>query len=222
MPALTRPAVKVCGLTRPADVELAESAGADYVGAILAGGPRHLDGDVALQLLGTARRAGRVAVFGGQSPDAIARLADAGGLAAVQLHGGATAETLSWLGARIGAARWAVVRVRGATFPHDEVDALGDVADAVVLDAHVEGALGGTGTALPWGALAEAIAAWRTRVPGVRFVLAGGLRAEVVGTAIRCLAPDVVDVSSGVEQAPGIKEPGRLRAFLAAVESVDG
>jgi phosphoribosylanthranilate isomerase len=92
--------------------------------------------------------------------------------------------------------------------------ALFAAADAVVLDSYSAAALGGTGVALPWGELASAVEAARSRA---RLVLAGGLRAETVGSAMRALGPDVVDVSSGVESAPGIKDPAKLKAFRDAV-----
>jgi phosphoribosylanthranilate isomerase len=90
-------------------------------------------------------------------------------------------------------------------------------ADALVLDAKVPGQLGGTGVALDWAALANDVSAWRAAHPGVRLVLAGGLTPENVQRAIGLLGPDVVDVSSGVESAPGIKDPERLQAFVDAV-----
>jgi phosphoribosylanthranilate isomerase len=84
----------------------------------------------------------------------------------------------------------------------------------VLLDPRVDGALGGTGATLDWDALADAVAAVRGAVP---LVLAGGLTPENVARAVSTLAPDVVDVSSGVESAPGVKDPARMAAFVAAV-----
>jgi phosphoribosylanthranilate isomerase len=84
----------------------------------------------------------------------------------------------------------------------------------VVVDAYSPNTLGGTGIALPWDALSEVVATIRR--PG-RLVLAGGLRPETVATAVRALAPEVVDVSSGVESSPGVKDHTKLRAFRDAV-----
>jgi phosphoribosylanthranilate isomerase len=92
--------------------------------------------------------------------------------------------------------------------------ALFSAADAVVLDAAVDGRLGGTGVPLPWATVARALDGVRGSAP---LVLAGGLRAENVGLAIEALAPDVVDVSSGVEAAPGVKDHERMRRFAEAV-----
>jgi len=86
-------------------------------------------------------------------------------------------------------------------------------ADAVVLDARVPGRLGGTGVALEWARLRDAVDRLRE---GRVLVLAGGLTPDNVAAAADVLAPDVVDVSSGVERAPGIKDHARMCAFAAA------
>ena len=93
---------------------------------------------------------------------------------------------------------------------------------AGVLDAHVVGQWGGTGVALDWSGLQDAVASLRASVPGVRLILAGGLRPSNVIAAIRLLSPDVVDVSSGVESAVGVKDPVLVEQFVAAVHSAEG
>jgi phosphoribosylanthranilate isomerase len=77
--------------------------------------------------------------------------------------------------------------------------------------------LGGTGVALPWSELSGYLAPWRAGLP---LVLAGGLRPENVGMAIGALSPSVVDVSSGIESAPGIKDHQRMEAFCDAVHGL--
>ena len=97
-------------------------------------------------------------------------------------------------------------------------------ADGVVLDAWVAGALGGTGTTIDWRALQAALRTVRDAPEAsALLVLAGGLTPENVRTGITLLAPDVVDVSSGVESAPGIKDHTRIQRFIAAArgDSVD-
>jgi phosphoribosylanthranilate isomerase len=91
------------------------------------------------------------------------------------------------------------------------------VGDGLLLDAAVPGKLGGTGVTLPWAELAEPLRELRRFK---RIILAGGLRPENVGQAIAALSPDVVDVSSGVESSPGIKDHGRMREFRDAVDHV--
>ena len=89
----------------------------------------------------------------------------------------------------------------------------------MLLDAKVPGRLGGAGVPLPWGSIARAIE--RIRGSG-RLVLAGGLLAENVAEAVAALAPDIVDVSSGVESAPGIKDHTRMRDFQRAAKRSSG
>src|SRR6185295_13997803 len=107
---------------------------------------------------------------------------------------------------------WAVIRVSGSELPPDAL-ALFSVADAVVLDAKVPGQLGGTGTTFDWDPVARTLDRLRARS---RIVLAGGLNPDNVAHAIRVVAPDVVDVSSGVEASPGVKDHPRMRAFRDA------
>jgi len=214
------PALKFCGLTRPDDARHAAYLGAAYVGCIFAGGPRLVSADAARVIAATARdvvgaelpvRA--VGVMGEVNARAAANLAHAAGLDVVQLHADPDAGDVTALRQHWSGEVWAVVRVRGADLPA-HTGALFDVADAVVLDARVDGGmLGGNGVALPWAALADALAPLRGRTP---LVLAGGLRPENVGAAVAALAPDVVDVSSGVERAPGVKDHTRMAAFAAA------
>ena len=107
---------------------------------------------------------------------------------------------------------WAVVRVTDA-LPAG-VDELFESADALLIDARVTGSLGGSGVAVDWAALRSQLA---SRRGNGRLVLAGGLTPDNVARAVATLRPEVVDVSSGVESAPGIKDHARMRAFAAAV-----
>jgi len=208
------PAVKVCGLTRPEDAERAEVLGAAYLGVILAGGPRLVTTARAAEVLGPPRPGvRRVAVFGAQGVDEVARVRDTLSLDVVQLHGAATPDAVAWLRAGGEAAPWPVVRIAGGQLPPEAAD-LAAAAGVLVLDALVPGQLGGTGVALDWPALAGAVGVLRAGVPGVQLVVAGGLRPGNVRAMCRVLLPEVVDVSSGVEVSPGIKDPARLAQFL--------
>ena len=137
---------------------------------------------------------------------------DAAGLDVVQLHADPTAEAVAELRRRYDGLVWAVLRTSG-TLASDRAAELFAVADAVLLDAQVAGALGGTGHTLDWPALRAAVD--RARGGGT-LVLAGGLTPVNVAAAIAALAPDVVDVSSGVERSPGVKDHSRMRAFAQA------
>lgn len=210
--------VKFCGLTRPEDARVAVESGASYLGVIFAGGPRLVDAARAREILGEASsRVKRVGVFGTQPVDEIARVADGVGLDVVQLHADPDSSQVQKVRERTGRVVWGVLRIAGATLPAGAAE-LFDAADAVVIDARVAGALGGTGTRVDWLGVRDALGGVRGERP---LVLAGGLDPEVVGDAIAALAPRVVDVSSGVERAPGIKDHARMRAFMAAVARRD-
>jgi phosphoribosylanthranilate isomerase len=206
--------IKFCGLTRAEDAVQAAALGADYIGVIVAGGPRHQTPDGALRVLaGTVPPPKRVAVIAEQSVSEIVDLVRALSLNVVQLHADAGTERVREVREAARVETWAVIRVDGASLPPSTAD-IAEAADAIVLDARVAGRLGGTGVTLPWAQLAEPIQSIRRRT---RIVLAGGLSPENVEEAIAAIAPDVVDVSSGVESAPGIKDHERMRAFRDAV-----
>lgn len=212
--------LKFCGLTRAVDAAAVVAVGGNYVGVIFAGGPRAVTPaqarEVFAPVAGTAVR--RVGVFAAQAADAILRIADEVALDVLQLADGDTRAACVGLRARFGGALWPV--------SHTAPDAMGaapdveawfsDGADAVVLDAAVAGKLGGTGVALNWAALVPTVRLLQARG---RVVLAGGLRPENVAEAVAVARPDVVDVSSGVERAPGVKDPERMRAFARAARA---
>lgn len=208
-------AVKFCGLTRATDTAAAVAVGADYVGVIFAGGPRRLTNVQAIDVLTPARGAAlTVGVFGAVPGEDIARAAAEVRLDIVQLHGDARPSDVAELRRWFTGPVWVAVRVRDSALPAGATD-LFDCADAVVLDAHGAGALGGTGVALDWPRLAPVLPPAQLR--NAAFILAGGLRPGNVADAVRILAPDIVDVSSGVECAPGMKDHGMMRAFTDAV-----
>lgn len=209
-----RPEIKFCGLTRPDDAALAASLGVRYVGVVLAGGPRNVSVEHAARVLdagGTSVL--RAGVFRGADDPELDNAAQVARLNVIQLHNDPTADDIARARARTQSAVWAVVRVEGTSLPAT-LPELFDAADAVLLDARVPGRLGGAGVALPWNALADGIAAARGRG---KLVLAGGLTPENVRDAVHALAPDVVDVSSGIESSPGVKDADRMRRFVEAV-----
>ena len=215
-------AIKFCGLTRVVDADFAEQAGAAYLGAILASGPRLLTA-VQAQLVLAQRRAGvqRVGVFGPQSDADILRTADFLELDVIQLHGDPADIQVRALQKATTTPIWPVVRVAGTVLPPEARD-LAALTGWVVLDAKTVGQLGGTGVALDWNALQESVEQLRQDVPQVRIVLAGGLTPLNVALAIGLLHPDIVDVSSGVESAPGIKAASAITQFVSAVLTATG
>lgn len=218
-------AAKICGLVRAEDAAAAASAGARYVGAILAGGPRLVTPTAARDVFEHAGTATRVVVVGHEPVDDIVRAGMAAGADIVQLHGDPSPRMVLDLRERWPGGIWAALRVPANAFDHERATALFAVADGVVLDAFVEGALGGTGVAIDWRALQAPLQTIRdSEEASALLVLAGGLTPDNVRTAIRLLSPDVVDVSSGVETSPGIKDHARVQRFVAAArgDNVDG
>lgn len=206
--------IKICGLTRSVDAEYADAAGVEYLGVIFAGGPRERTPTQARDTL-AGRRARKVGVFADQAEHAIAEAAETVGLHVLQLHGGVDPERVERVRAATGKEVWAVVRTVDGILTA-EIAELCDAADALLIDAHVPGQLGGSGVRVPWDRLGESLDALDYHP---RIVLAGGLTPENVAEAIDLVAPNVVDVSSGVESSAGVKDHARIRAFVAAVRS---
>ena len=202
---------KICGLTRAQDAAAAVAAGADYLGVVFAGGPRRVTTQAAAEVRAAAGDVPLFGVFGEQSVDEILRISRATAIAGAQLHGAYRREDAARLRAE-GLRVWRVVRLAG---PEDfgilrESTA---EADAVLVEPRVAHATGGTGIALDLTLACEA----RARLAGGAMVLAGGLTPETVAAAVALVRPDIVDVSSGVERLPGIKDPDKIARFLEAV-----
>ncbi len=204
---------KICGVTRPHDAAFAVEHGAARIGVVFAWGPRVVTVDAARAIVGAA---GEVPVIGVVSADAsishLLSLADAAGLRGLQLHGASSVTTARALAAA-GLEVWRVATIgTGATL--DAVLLQGSqAADVVLLEPMVAGRTGGRGIPLDLSLAREA----REVLAGHRVALAGGLTPDTVGPAIQFVGPDMVDVSSGVEDAPGIKSPERVARFLEAV-----
>lgn len=210
-----RTRVKVCGITRVEDALVAVEAGADALGFIFAESPRRVSvaqaGEIVSQIPPLVTPIG---VFVDEPPEVVAEVARAAGLRAVQLHGGESPECARAL--RSLAPVWVVkaFRVRGES-ALAEIGRYRECCDAVLLDAFVPGSAGGTGKVFDWSLAERAVAC------GVPLFLAGGLHPGNVAEAVRRVRPYAVDVSSGVEAGPGVKDHERLRAFLGAVRDAD-
>lgn len=236
-----RPVLKVCGLTRVADLRCAEGAGADYCGCIveIERSPRSLTRGQAA-LLARGCRAQPVLVVEDMPLPELVDLAEAAHAAAVQLHGAADAQYLTALVEALagGAAIWrsiglpaqardrpaeaedhpAQTEERPAQARPQVAEALAEIAacqaagvSAVVLDTRTPEGTGGSGRTCDWDAAAAIIAEAELPV-----ILAGGLSPENLREAIEATSPSGVDLSSSLESAPGRKDPARLRALAAA------
>lgn len=207
------PAIKFCGLTRPEDAAMAVRLGASYTGVILASGPRLVTEARAAEVLADVPDVvGRVGVFADQSPMEIARIASTLRLRAVQLHGVVDVRRVADVRAVVDAEVWPVIRISGDELPIVAA-AIAAHSDVLFLDSLVQGAHGGSGVSFDWEGLATKVQGLRQ---GKRIILAGGLRPENLSRAIAAIGPDVVDVSSGVESTPGIKDHDRMRLFRDA------
>lgn len=193
--------VKICGVTRLDDALHAARAGAEAIGLnFWPGSPRcvtpALGAEIAAALPAGVRRVG---VFVDASRADIAAIAERVGLDTIQFHGDESpADCDGWRYATIRA-----VRVRG---PETLAAAADYPVDFILADAWVAGQHGGTGQRVPLE--------WLAGVPRQRLILAGGLTAESVAEAVRAVQPLGVDVASGVESAPGIKDPEKVERFI--------
>lgn len=201
--------VKICGVTTAEDAALAASLGATAVGMVFwPGSPRAIDVDRARQIaMALPPFVSAVGVFVDQSVDDVSEVAEAVGLDAIQLHGHEDPTDYAGLGRRL--IKSVAVRDRSA-----EADAVNVPARAtVLLDAHDPVKHGGTGQTIDWS-VAGSIAKLRP------VILSGGLTPASVDLAVRAVRPYAIDVSSGVESAPGRKDPTKLRAFFSALREL--
>lgn len=203
---------KICGLTRPEDAELAVREGAAILGVVFAGGPRQVDVARARAIVDAAGAVPVFGVFGDQSFSDIVRVVETAGLRGAQLQEGGHPDAVAALRRR-GYLVWRVWSV--AADPPLDASQVPRHVDGILLEARVPGGSGGKGIRIPLALARQA----RDLARPARVVLAGGLSADNVAAAIRAVAPDVVDVSSGVESAPGIKDPARLTRFLEQVRA---
>lgn len=201
--------IKHCGITSVEDAHRAAEAGAWALGMVFwPGSSRRCDLDEA-QLIGAAlrRTVHLTGVFVNARLDEIDLAAQAVGLDFVQLHGDEGPSFCGEVARRTGAKVIKAVRVRSrATLQA----AAAYHTDFLLLDAHVEGMFGGTGQTVDWQLLRDA----RLRAP---VILSGGLKPDNVAAAIAATRPFAVDVASGTELAPGVKDPAKLQAFHEAV-----
>ncbi len=200
--------IKICGITRMADLAVAVESGADAVGFVFAESPRRVTADAVRRMMrDLASHVLRVGVFVDENPSEIARIVAAAELDRVQLHGFEDPMIRELVGTRVLKA----FRARDAGVL-EEIPTWD--ADTFLLDAWSPEVAGGTGATFDWSIA--------RRAQGLgRMILAGGLTPQNVGRAVTEVRPFGVDVSSGVEASPGIKDPAKIRAFIDAVRAAD-
>jgi len=209
------PAIKICGISTAETLDAVIAARADYAGFVFfPPSPRHVTmANAALLGARAAGRITRVGLFVDADDAAITAAVAAARLDVVQLHGKETAERAAQVKAMTGLPVWKAISVATAA-DITRADAYCGAADLMLFDAKTpKGTLpGGMGLSFDWSLLA----AWKNRAP---WGLAGGLSVENVAEAARLTGAPLVDTSSGVESAPGIKDMARIKAFCAAARS---
>jgi phosphoribosylanthranilate isomerase len=210
------PRIKICGVTTAADAALAARLGADAVGLnFYPGSPRAVSEQTARAIVAALPPfVEPVGVFVNESFDSMRAVAQRLQMRTVQLHG-----------ERIGVPPSDGYRYLPAFAVRDRASLIaldaylemcrvaGQMPAAILVDSHVAGAYGGTGQRAPWDLLAD----YRPIVP---LILAGGLTPDNVAEAVRRVRPWAVDVASGVESGPGVKEAEKMRRFIEAVRLV--
>lgn len=222
---VSRVRAKVCGVMTPRDAAVVAEAGADFMGVILSPGyARSVPHERALAIY-EAAPARRVGVFVDAAADEVIRVAGALSLDVIQLSGSETTDVVARIGAAGGWGVWKTVHAGAPVAESPVVEAAAPVAEAAVpyaavadgilVDSGDSGRPGGTGRTYRWEGVGRQV---RGAIGSATFIAAGGMNPRNATAAVQALAPDVLDVSSGVEGAPGTKDPGRTRAFVRAVK----
>lgn len=203
--------VKVCGITNLADALAAAEAGADALGFVFyEASPRFISLDTAAQVIRQLPlHIVKVGLFVDAPEELVFHAVSQCGLSLLQFHGSETPEDR----VQFGLMSMKAFRIRDAA----SLESLPDYStDAWLLDAYSPDKAGGTGKTFNWELAAEA-QRW-----GRPIFLAGGLTPENVAQAVRLVHPYAVDVSSGVESAPGKKDAAKVQAFIRAAKAADG
>jgi phosphoribosylanthranilate isomerase len=216
--------IKICGIRNVSDALAAAEAGADAIGLNFYTKSRRFVGrDVAREIV-DAMPAGmlKVGVFVNQDPAEIAAIASEVGLDAVQLHGDEAPEVVARLTRRVRVVRAERCGAGGLEPMARYIErcaGLGRLPDAMLIDADAGMEFGGTGKVANWDLITDT----RFQFASVPIILAGGLSAQNVAAAISAVRPNGVDVASGVEQSPGVKDHEFIRQFVkAARRAFDG
>ena len=208
--SVTHTRIKICGITRPEDAQAAVAVGADAIGLVFyADSSRAVSIDQAIRIAAVVPPfVSLVALFVDELADEIMRILECVPIDLIQFHGDETAAFCQQFGRP-----WIkALRVR----PETDVGAACHTyhaARGLLLDSWQEGVPGGTGKTFDWQ-----VASQELPLP---LILAGGLNAGNVGAAIGIVHPAAVDVSGGVEQSPGIKDPEKIGQFISAVRAAD-
>jgi len=204
--------IKICGVTNARDAKASVELGAHLIGLnFYPQSPRYIEPKVGRQIVeALPTNTGAVGVFVDGNADEIRKTANAAGVRCVQLHGNFSPEM-----ARELAGEFRVIRVF-STHPQFRPEDVSLFPDSdVLIDAHHPVLPGGTGRTCNWQVARATLAFTRF------LILSGGLNADNVASAINAVAPHAVDVCSGVESAPGVKDHRAIENFVAAVRKAE-
>jgi len=198
--------VKICGITSEEDALLAVAMGADALGFVFSPSPRQVRPALVADILKRLppQEVLTIGVFRDESPSRVAEIVHSTGLIGAQLHGREPPSVVKLVAESV---RFVAKGFAAGSPAVREARSFG--ADCILIDAPRPG----SGQLFDWSLAGE--------VPsGIRLMLAGGLTPENVAAAVRAVQPWAVDVSTGVESAPGLKDPVKLQTFIAAAKSV--
>jgi phosphoribosylanthranilate isomerase len=215
-----RTRIKICGLTRPEDLRAAVAAGADAVGFVFyAGSPRNIAPAAAASLMaGLPPFVTSTGLLVNASLEEVQQILALAPLAMLQFHGDETAAECAAIADAVHRPFMRALRVKPEMTAGDlleyesEYRAASSLFAGLLLDTFVD-SYGGSGKVFDWSVIPANLAP--------RVVLSGGLSAQNVADAVTRVRPHAVDVSSGVEQAKGIKDIAKIRAFIDAVRAAD-
>lgn len=203
--------VKICGITRLVDAEAAVESGADALGFVFVKSPRRITPqktrDITRRISPFVKTVG---VFVNEQPAEIRKIMDFCGLDLLQLHGNESVSACSELAPRV---------IKAFRIQKEEsllqVPEFKNHVRAILLDTYQKGLNGGTGKTFDWGL---AIKAKKTGIP---VVLSGGLGLDNIEEALERVNPFAIDISSGIEKRPGIKDHGRMRIFMEKIKDYE-
>ncbi|HUS19313.1 MAG TPA: phosphoribosylanthranilate isomerase [Terriglobales bacterium] len=210
--------IKICGTTNLVDALAATQAGANALGFIFAESPRRIDPEAAADIVQELpEELEKVGVFVNESPEYILQVAREVELTAIQLHGDESPEYVKSL---ISLLHQPLKILKALPAQKDKPGGLSDYGDvdAVLIDSGNQKVRGGTGKVFDWLSAGDFIVELQQSIP---VIIAGGLTPENVAAAVCMFRPFGVDVVTGVERAPGHKDPERLRRFVANVRAAE-
>ena len=207
--------IKICGLSTPASIDVAANAGATHIGLVhFEKSPRHVSLEIAAKLRAQTPSSLKVVLLlVNAEPELTQKALEMVRPDVIQFHGTETPEWLNLVRQHSEAHIWKALGLnnRQTLLNADRYD---DVVDRVLYDAPAQALPGGTGTRVDWSLLRD----FQHRIP---WGLAGGLAPDNVIEAMRATKAPLVDVSSGIESAPGVKDVDKIAAFCKAVRDYD-